>query len=993
MRLIFIFAVTLGVAACEDTSPPAPRYFERVIQPILTNSCVRNQGACHKDDGLGNALGNLDLSSWDGVNRRRDLLRTYGSYPEPLLLAKGAGHGPPIPYRPGQGDGQIAFLETEIEHVGGAVIGRGSDAFYELQRWLADGATFDRTPVDPGRVTTDWGACSPSFAAIRPDLDPDSVQESDPLFQQFQQEVAPILARSCAFASCHSTPLADFFLTCPDGAGVRFDYLATRELVAAPPESSEFLLRTLAPAAGGVSHSGGVLFSDRQDRDYQALLAWATAVGPPPAPARSPGRQFFEERILPLLLQRGCAAEACHSAGAPNDFKLRAGSQGYFSPVALARNYDVARRVFLDAAVPDVRQSRLVKKALTRIDEGGVGLPHRGGPVLQSAGDPPGLDPDACPPWDPSSATAFCAFVEWHRRERADALAQGLVDPLTPGSTVPLVFVERPADADRAIEFDHYRPGADLVIADVRLGALGRVESISRRGSLLAGCPGTPSTRDVRRPDVDYDGALVAFAMRLAEADTLDLYVVGTDGSGCTKITSGNGARANGLPLHSFDPMFAPTTPSSLVFASTRGRPGVGPTLSLKYLLPQSDLWRLPGTAAGFGPAEQMTALNGSELQPAMMAKGQLIFSAERASADVYQISGRRLNWDLSDYHPLLGQRHSSRGYDPGAFATAMPYDALPIHPSIGYERVTEIREGSDGNFVMILSDEVAPGAGGALATFNRSLGPFEADRHDVTYLRSMEILDGDGHAAGAGYRSPLPLPDGRILASFTSDLSTGAYDLVVVDPAAPAGARRTTLYACAPRACVQPVLAVKRERKPPYTHTIDPTDPAHAVEYFPDLPLLATLLGANLRTGRFVDAMRSATEVAVYEVRPPADLATGTAGRTGSAGVFQDLHLLGTAPLAADGSVKLQLPSLLPILFELRDGAGQALFTMTEEDQAGPGERIGRGVPQPFFNSLCAGCHGSISGRELDIAINVDALTGASRTLSQTADPTPIGP
>ena len=45
----------------------------------------------------------------------------------------------------------------------------------------------------------------------------------------------------------------------------------------------------------------------------------------------------------------------------------------------------------------------------------------RGGPVLQSPDDPPGLDPSQCPPFDPATATPFCTLVEWHRIERADA--------------------------------------------------------------------------------------------------------------------------------------------------------------------------------------------------------------------------------------------------------------------------------------------------------------------------------------------------------------------------------------------------------------------------------------------------------------------------------------------------------------------------------------------------------------------------------------------
>jgi len=52
------------------------------------------------------------------------------------------------------------------------------------------------------------------------------------------------------------------------------------------------------------------------------------------------------------------------------------------------------------------------------------------------------------------------------------------------------------------------------------------------------------------------------------------------------------------------------------------------------------------------------------------------------------------------------------------------------------------------------------------------------------------------------------------------------------------------------------------------------------------------------------------------------------------------------------------------------------------------PGENIELAVPRRFFNSVCGGCHGSISGRELDITTDVDALTGASVSLSRDQGP-----
>jgi len=64
----------------------------------------------------------------------------------------------------------------------------------------------------------------------------------------------------------------------------------------------------------------------------------------------------------------------------------------------------------------------------------------------------------------------------------------------------------------------------------------------------------------------------------------------------------------------------------------------------------------------------------------------------------------------------------------------------------------------------------------------------------------------------------------------------------------------------------------------------------------------------------------------------------------------------------------------------------------MGEEHQLGPGERTSMGIRQELFDAACGGCHGSISGRELDIAVTPDALTGASKSASDDSM-TNIGP
>jgi hypothetical protein len=137
-------------------------------------------------------------------------------------------------------------------------------------------------------------------------------------------------------------------------------------------------------------------------------------------------------------------------------------------------------------------------------------------------------------------------------------------------------------------------------------------------------------------------------------------------------------------------------------------------------------------------------------------------------------------------------------------------------------------------------------------------------------------------------------------------------------------------------------------------------------------------LLGANLRHGRYTAPLDGATALRVYEEKPP------PANFTGSATAYSDRMPLGNANLAGDASLKVNVPARRPLILELIDAGGRSLFTMTEEHQVGPGEYVTPGAPRKLFNGICGGCHGSISGEELDVAVTADSLTGASASASR---------
>jgi hypothetical protein len=96
---------------------------------------------------------------------------------------------------------------------------------------------------------------------------------------------------------------------------------------------------------------------------------------------------------------------------------------------------------------------------------------------------------------------------------------------------------------------------------------------------------------------------------------------------------------------------------------------------------------------------------------------------------------------------------------------------------------------------------------------------------------------------------------------------------------------------------------------------------------------------------------------------------------------------------LAADGSAQVQVRGGASIQVRPTDHAGNPLmfpsggiFTgemlQREAVQFYPGEHVRQAMPRAFFNPLCGGCHGSISGRELDTAVDIDVLTRASPSI-----------
>jgi len=1035
---LVVFVAT-GAAGCGD-SPPGRTFYQRNIEPILTQKCAGNTSGCHSTnagDPYKFAAGNFDVTSFDNVQKRRDVLARFGAYPYPLLLVKAAplsalkiDYGGNVTFAPGApGDGDPSadtFPTIDVQHSGGAVLDLNSDAFFTLQNWLDNGATENGLkPATPPQVGN--GSCSDS---IPPGFTKATyvTAMTQPSFDAFKATVQPILTRhGCNAASCHGAPQSDFYTTCgqsDDELAFNFSqawsFVNIDKVNKMTVDDSQILRVPLAVSAGGRGHTGGDQFASKTDPDYVAIQTWAKGIGQLDFVKDATGKpdarkQFFANNIQPLLLRRGCSFEACHSPAATNDFKLRSGTQGFFSAVALQKNYDLLKSDFLALEFPDARRGRAIAKALLSSDNDAThtavaGIEHRGGPVLETQGEV--ADRAACPPfdpaqpavWNPDTTSAFCTFQAWIDLERSALLTAGQVTPMDSGKTIPIVYVQRSTAAADRLSFDTFQGGSDLRVVNATFGADEAINPAGVGGStsLSAGCPGLTAAADIQAPDVANDGDRVVFAARNAAGEPLGVFVVPISApASCVRVTPAV-PDVNNLKVHNFDPAFSPDG-NWIVFASTRGKPsGPGPTRSRKRFLPQSDLWRVAINGLQPDPSsyEQITFLSNSEISPQFMREGRITMTTEKVSDGFYQLSGRRINWDRTDYHPLLAQRASS--------AYADLTDLTQTKPSIGFASATDIREGSDGNFVLILSDlaadgsPVSPGGGGALGIFNRSIGPFEQGRTDTGFIPALRILNSTNMAAATGragsaasYRAPVTLPNGEIMVAYAPNAGSADFDIVAISPRT--GAQRLLLTGGgAGTARVDAVLAYKYPARQLYDNRRqlvfggnDAGDQAHGVVHMPDAPLLFTLLTGNLRRGRPVDAFRKAKYLAAYsEGLCPVGGCTA-----GPNGIFESRQMLGSAPLADDGSVRVQLPSGAGVVLELQDDKRASIVKMGEEHQLGPGEQISMGVSESLFNAVCAGCHGSVSGQEIDIGVTPDALTGASASKSATAGPASIGP
>ncbi len=995
-----LIGMTAGLAACKAKQDERATYFDERIAPILQLGCVQQTAGCHITSLQGTALGNLDVSSFDALMRRRDVLQAYGPYPIPLLLLK-AGEPVQVPVEILTGGaGTTLNVVTDVRHNAGATVALDSQSYGKLREWMQEGYT--RHGVRQESLTKSSGPCRngvgrfPGFSA--------SDQPTSSSYGQFTQDIQPILKNRCAGSTCHGSPTADLYLSCGDTQEeLRWNYFVAVQHLTKPAASSELLRRPLAKSRGGTFHEGGNVIASTDDADYKKMLEWAETIATNEPELLTvtnpePGFKFFVDRVQPVLVRKGCMLLGCHSPAMFHDLRYNGGSQGVFSRVAMRRNYDASLKLLaLESSNPNA--SRLIAKNLFPSDSvnGAQGVLHRGGSLLEdfpgksaALSDCVGKDADTGNIADstkPNFVEAYCVLARWHAIERA--ARPELVNYAT--TPIKLVWVEKTGSANTPLQFDIFTGNTELRIANLDMSSATPVLGASQ--DLAVNCA-LPAGADIRTPAVSWDGTQIAFAARADAASPLRLYTVKPDRSDCALVPNlrdGLSDSQDGILIHDFDPAYAPD--GRLVFASTRGNiagQGVkGPSRTPSTLAPNANLYILENNKV-----RQLTFLLNQELNPNFMHDGRLIMSTEKRALDFWQIAGRRQNLDGADYHPLFAQRET-----------------------FGFQAAYEIVELANRNLMMVASHLMSGDGVGGLAIVNRSLGPDQTDRDpaDRFYQSSRFFVPSFFTGMTGTFRSPAPLPDGSAIVScnlsaMAPSTMTSTFNLTLCHMSALSGVNQPAPQALLPEApnvkrietvavYARPNFGVFESRRDEVNGSAVITQGSDAaVVTFQDVPLLGTLLFANTRTGRPIDARVGGLDI--YTNAPPPNSATtltalGSDVLTDKYGMFYAKRTkLGNIRLYADGSTRVQVPGGVPLMLGLTDGSGGLLsfaagqpFTgemiQREELQFYPGEQNHQLLPRSMFNGLCGGCHGSITGREVDVAVNIDVLTSASKTVA----------
>ena len=433
-----------------------------------------------------------------------------------------------------------------------------------------------------------------------------------------------------------------------------------------------------------------------------------------------------------------------------------------------------------------------------------------------------------------------------------------------------VVFAGRKYEANRLFEIRFY-PGGNLFMLD----SLEPGAQVHNLTNLKAG--------DVQDPEVSYDGDKILFSMRRDVRDSWHLWEINPDGTGLKQLTSGS--------QDDVDAAYLPD--GRIAFCSTRAG-----FLDEYHREPAALLhvMNLDGT-----DVEQISFNISHDVTPTMLSDGRILYPRWEHHGPVNKFPLFAINPDGTGLFQYYGARERPSFYEP--------------------------REMADGRLVAVLSPEANRFLAGPLAIIDSV--NVSASHTVITPGVKMERVYPDRTAAGNKYRSPYPLPDGRLLVSYAQagNWDFGIYTLGLD------GKNRQLVYND-PELMEfdpQPVLP---QKKPPAI--LAHTDASQAT---------GTFFGMNV----YLNSLTQVPPGDIKSLRVVEGLPRPADGDTKVSinRIHEVKRILGEVPIHADGSFYFQAPADTPLHLQTIGQDGIVLTNQRTWLWVRPGENRG-----------CIGCH-----------------------------------
>ena len=511
----------------------------------------------------------------------------------------------------------------------------------------------------------------------------------------------------------------------------------------------------------------------------------------------------------------------------------------------------------------------------------------------------------------------------------------GLALLMTSLACITLTSTTQAQTIPNPIVFSNY-----VIPADINQPVRGNLFRLDPNGSLTQLTFRTDAT--VRDPEISYDGTRVVFSMRIgADTNRWQVWEVSIDGTGLRKVS-------RDTTHNDLDPGYLPD--GRLVFTTDRLRWSDG-----YENVPATQVAVMNADGTG---AEVLKVNPAGHINPLLGSDGRLYMT----------------QWDFHDRRRDFNDDEDET-FDVNRFLLWQVYvDGSGLdHPSFGAHTIgdftpgyVEIRElpTASGQFIGVLGSEDTQEltsfsaerlifVPGNFLTFEGAdlvkMVPQPNQNHDQPIFLTSE----DDEPSGL-WRAPLPLQDGRIVASRTPGVTEERglpepFELWIMDGD---GSNKQLLFKENGQHCVQAVEVVART--PPVLAT------GQTRSQYPYAVINA--LDVNLRGGGDPQpnpAPGQAVALRVYreDVRTQNqhDQQLDDAG-SGTDAFAEwsdpDTALLGTAPIHGDGSFAVVVPTDTPITWEVIDSSGQVIVR----------ERFGTELRRGELRQ-CAGCHAPHDG------------------------------